>query len=110
MQQCDLGSTSLGGAALNAIVPFAKQAGFAKNAGAVNGIKASKLPRPGSLVPLGKDGKFPQSVGQAGPPGPAARKRERGARVQRAPPAPPAPPAPRERRARRTSSSASGRA
>src|SRR5690349_12751356 len=35
---------------------------FAKNAGAVNGIKASKAPRAGRLVPLGSSGKLPRSV------------------------------------------------
>src|SRR5215210_4182688 len=37
-------------------------ASFAKNAGAVNGIKASRQPMPRRLVPLGRDGKFPTSV------------------------------------------------
>ena len=55
-------------------------AAFAKNAGAVNGIRASRKPVPGRLVPLGRNGKFPASVmavargargadGPAGPPG-----------------------------------------
>jgi hypothetical protein len=61
---------------------------FAQNAGAVNGIKASRTPRPGRLVPLGRNAKLPVSVlplrrgergapgrpgpaGPAGPPGPA---------------------------------------
>jgi Collagen triple helix repeat (20 copies) len=35
---------------------------FAKNAGAVNGIRASRKPAPGRLLPLGKGGKFPASV------------------------------------------------
>src|SRR5215213_154751 len=35
---------------------------FARNAGAVNGIKASRKPVPGRLVPLGRNGKFPRSV------------------------------------------------
>lgn len=52
---------------------------FAKNAGAVNGIKASTRPQAGKLVPLGRDGKFPVGVlpaseagpqGVQGPPGP----------------------------------------
>lgn len=73
-----LGSTSLGSAALNAIVPFAKRSGFAKNAGAVNGIKASKLPRAGWLVPLGTGGKFPPSVGQVGPTGAAGPQGPKG--------------------------------
>ena len=35
---------------------------FAKNAGAVNGIKASRAPRSGRLVPLGTSARFPRSV------------------------------------------------
>lgn len=62
-----LGSTSVGQAFSGA--SFAKRAAFAKNAGAVNGIKASRTPMPGKLVPLGTDGKFPASVGLAGPKG-----------------------------------------
>jgi hypothetical protein len=75
--------------ALSAVLawsPFGQAAGrsvasFAKNAGAVNGIKASRKPTPGRLVPLGRAGKFPASVlplargpkgadGPQGPPGP----------------------------------------
>lgn len=37
-------------------------ASFAKNAGAVNGIKAARKPAPGRLLPLGRNGKFPSSV------------------------------------------------
>ena len=52
---------------------------FARNAGAVNGIKASRVARPGQLVPLNARGHFPSSVlaiakgppGQQGPAGPA---------------------------------------
>ena len=58
-----LGATGLGQAAREA-VPL-----FAKNAGAVNGIKASKTPKAGELVPLGKNKKFPSSVVPAGPQG-----------------------------------------
>jgi hypothetical protein len=67
-----LGSTPLGHAFVSAVPPLAthaKTADFAKNAGAVNGIKASKRPRAGRLVPLGSGGKFPASVGVAGPKG-----------------------------------------
>jgi hypothetical protein len=60
------GFTPLGEAARNA-VPIAL---FAKNAGKVNGLKASRTPKAGQLVALGADGKFPDSVGQAGPRGP----------------------------------------
>jgi hypothetical protein len=61
-----------GGAARRSI------AAFATNAGAVNGIKASRTPKPGRLVPLGRNAKLPASVvptrrgarGAAGPQGP----------------------------------------
>ena len=54
-------------------------AAFAANAGAVNGIKASRTPKAGRLVPLGRNAKLPASVvpsqrgprGSAGPQGPA---------------------------------------
>jgi Collagen triple helix repeat (20 copies) len=51
-------------------------AAYAQNAGAVNGIKASRTPRPGRLVPLGRNAKLPASIlplqrGQRGAPGPA---------------------------------------
>jgi hypothetical protein len=36
----------------------------------VNGIGTSRIPRPGYLVPLGPNGRFPYSVGVAGPQGP----------------------------------------
>jgi hypothetical protein len=60
-----------GGAARRSI------AAFAANAGAVNGIKASRTPKPGRLVPLGRNAKLPASVvpsrrgarGSTGPPG-----------------------------------------
>jgi hypothetical protein len=53
---------------------------FAKNAGKVDGLSASRTPRPGQLVALGPNGKLPASVlpavpqappGPPGPPGPA---------------------------------------
>ena len=72
------GATPVGHAVVSVVPPFAthaKTADYAKNAGAVNGIKASARPRTGWLVPLGTGGKFPASVlptggGQAGPAGP----------------------------------------
>jgi hypothetical protein len=67
------GSTPLGHAVASAVPPFAKKAGYAKTAGnaaAVDGIKAARSPKPGFLVSLGADGKFPSSVGVAGPQGP----------------------------------------
>jgi hypothetical protein len=75
------GSTPVGHAVGSAIPAFAKSAGYAKQAGnasALNGIKASKQARPGMLVALGTDGKFPSSVGLVGPAGPAGPKGDRG--------------------------------
>ena len=63
------GATPLGEAARNAIPPLANRANFATNAGAVNGIKASRFAQPGYLVALNRAGKFPASVGQVGPRG-----------------------------------------
>jgi hypothetical protein len=51
-----LGASPAGGAARRSI------AAFATNAGAVNGIKASRSPKPGRLVPLGRNAKLPASV------------------------------------------------
>lgn len=59
------GSTPLGRAARNA-VPLAL---FANNADKVDGIHASRIPRPGYLVPLGANGKLPAAVGAVGPVG-----------------------------------------
>src|ERR1700730_6103902 len=59
-----LGATGLGRAARDAAVPL-----FAKNAGAVNGINASKTPKAGELLPLGKNKQFPKSVVPPGPQG-----------------------------------------
>ena len=58
-----LGATPLGEAAYNAV-------SFARNSGAVNGIKASRTPKPGRLLALGANGKFPESVIGTGPQGP----------------------------------------
>lgn len=58
---------------------------YARNAGAVNGIKASRQPRAGALVPLGEDGRFPQSVGVAGPAGPKGDKGDKGLQGQMGP-------------------------
>jgi hypothetical protein len=49
----------------------AKKADFAKNAGAVNTIQASRTPTPNMLLPLDANGKLPSSVGAVGPPGQA---------------------------------------
>ena len=80
-----IAASPAGGAARRTITAFAA------NAGSVNGIKASRTPKPGRLVPLGKNAKLPTSVvptargargatgpqgpvgpqGPSGPPGPA---------------------------------------
>jgi hypothetical protein len=65
--------SSVGEAARHAV------SSFARNAGAVNGIKASRTPKPGRLVPLGRNAKLPAAVlplrrgerGEPGRPGPA---------------------------------------
>jgi hypothetical protein len=54
-----------------------RRALFASNAGAVNGIKASKTPKPGKLLALDRNGKFPASVVSSGSRG---EKGETGAR------------------------------
>ena len=54
---------------------------FAKNAAKVGGIAASKKPKAGKLLPLGKNGKFPASVlpvAVRGPVGPAGAEGARG--------------------------------
>jgi hypothetical protein len=67
-----LGSTPLGEAAGKRVVRVAL---FAKNADKVDGLNASRSPRPGALIALGASGRFPASVlpprerGPAGPPG-----------------------------------------
>jgi hypothetical protein len=79
-----LAASPAGGAARRSI------AAFAHNAGAVNGIKASRTPKPGRLVPLGKNAKLPRSVvpttrgarglqGPVGPPGPVGPQGPQGA-------------------------------
>jgi hypothetical protein len=55
-------------AAVLVAVPLAL---YAKNSDKVDGIHASRIPRPGYLVPLLPNGKFPGSVGISGPAGPA---------------------------------------
>jgi hypothetical protein len=77
------GSTPLGQAAGTAL---ARTAVFAKNAGKVNGIKASRTPKAGRLLALGPDAKLPRSAfpdgvntpGPRGPQGPAGPKGPQG--------------------------------
>jgi hypothetical protein len=70
-----LGATPLGHAAQKGVARIAL---YAKNAGKVGGITASKKPKPGKLVPLGRNGKFPASVLPGGIRGPAGPEGARG--------------------------------
>lgn len=68
-----LGSTPLGQAAARAVeqvVPRAKTANFAVNAGKLNGRRSSPNPKPGQIPVVGADGKLAASVGAVGPAGP----------------------------------------
>lgn len=72
-----LAATPAVGAAGRSIVAFAR------NAGAVGGIKASRTPKAGRLVPLGRNAKLPSSVvptvrGPQGPIGPAGPQGSQG--------------------------------
>jgi len=82
---------------------------FARNAGAVNGIKASRKPVPGRLLPLGRNGKFPPSVvptvrgargadGAQGPRGTDGAAGPAGAPGAAGPAGPPGPPGPASQR------------
>ena len=70
-----LGATPNGFAAFRGV---AKVALFAKNAGKVSGIAASKKPKAGKLLPLGKNGKFPAAVLPVAVQGPAGPEGARG--------------------------------
>jgi hypothetical protein len=75
------GATPVGNAVGSKVPFFAKTAGYANRAGsaaALSGVKVSKQPRPGTLLPLGVDGRFPASVGAIGPAGPRGPKGDRG--------------------------------
>lgn len=86
-------------------------AAFARNAGAVNGIRASRNPTAGRLLPLGRNGRFPPSVvpvargprgdagaqgpaGITGPRGPAGPTGPQGSGGPAGPPGPTGPPGP----------------
>ncbi len=69
-----LAATPLGHAAADKLVPRAK---YARNAGRVDGIAASRTPKANQLVPLDRTGKYPASVG-TGPAGPAGAKGDAG--------------------------------
>ena len=76
--------------AVDAAEKLAQRVGFAENTLEVNGIRASRTPRPNRLFPLGADKRFPVSVvpersglkGPSGPDGDAGRQRlHRGVRA-----------------------------
>ncbi len=67
-----LGSTPLGRAAesaLEQVVPRAKRADFAANAGKLNGHKSSVNPTRGQIPVVGANGKLAASIGAVGPKG-----------------------------------------
>ena len=67
-----LGSTPLGQAAESAmeqVVPRAKKADFAANAGKLNGHKSSLNPKRGQIPVVGAGGKLAASIGAVGPKG-----------------------------------------
>jgi hypothetical protein len=71
-------------------------AAFARNAGAVNGIKASRKPTSGRLLPLGRNGRFPPAVvpvarGAPGADGAQGPRGPEGARGATGPVGPPGP-------------------
>ena len=88
-----LAASPAGGAARRSI------AAFAANAGAVNGIKASRTPKPGRLIPLGRNAKLPASVvpttrgprGATGAPGPAGSQGPAGPQGPQGATGPPGP-------------------
>ena len=101
-----LGSTPVGHAVGSQVPFFAKTAGYANRAGSaatLSGVKLSKQPKPGTVLPLGPDGTFPASVGLVRPAGP---KGERGDKNE---PGPAGPEGPGDRPAPRVSSARAGR-
>jgi hypothetical protein len=99
-----LGFTSLGQASgtANKRATLRVVADYAKNAGAVNGIKASRKPKPGELVALNRRGRLPESVipptleieGPQGPPGAQGPKGDAGPAGPQGPPGPQGLPGP----------------
>lgn len=67
-----VGSTPLGRAAesaLDQVVPRAKRADFAANAGKLQGHKSSVTPRRGQIPVVGANGKLSPAIGAVGPKG-----------------------------------------
>ena len=76
-----VGSTPLGRAAestLEQVVPRAKKADFAANAGKLNGHRSSLNPRRGQIPVVGDGGKLPATLGAVGPQGPPGEKGDPG--------------------------------
>jgi hypothetical protein len=79
-----LGATPLGQAAgkrLTAVVPFAKNAGYAKTAGnalKLNGHRSTSTGGPATIPVVGPDGRLPASLGAVGPPGPQGERGPQG--------------------------------
>lgn len=74
-------STPLGHAAesaLEQVVPRARTADFAANAGKLNGHRSSVNPRRGQIPVVGLNGKLSPSIGAVGPAGPAGPKGDSG--------------------------------
>jgi hypothetical protein len=85
------GATPAGEAVGSKVPLFAKTSGYAKRAGTaatLRGIEVSKQPRPGMLLPLDADGKFPASLGLVGPAGGRGEKGDKGATGERGPAGP----------------------
>lgn len=76
-----LGATPLGQAARSAVsqvVPLARTANYAKNAGMLNGHSSSSVPRAGQIPVVGRNGKLPATLGAVGPIGPAGANGPKG--------------------------------
>jgi hypothetical protein len=76
-----LGSTPLGQAAAGAVakvVPRAKTADFATNAGKLNGHRSSTNPKAGQIPVVAANGKLPASIGAVGPTGQSGPKGDPG--------------------------------
>jgi hypothetical protein len=87
-----LGTTPLGHAAGDAIakvVPYASTAGFAKNAGKLQGHVSSTRPRPGQIPVVGPSGKLPAYIGAVGGSGAPGSPGAKGATGPAGPAGPP---------------------
>lgn len=80
-----LGTTPLGSAAVEQIVPRAR---FAQNADKVDGIHAARTAKPGYLIALNRRGKLPAKVGAVGPRGLPGAQGAQGAQGVAGPPGP----------------------